>query len=61
MTSSITLTAHDIIHKYSMIPHPEGGYYVETFRSDIIIPTIRGNLLTNNLTLSYKIYYNISY
>ena len=23
-----------LIEKYGMIPHPEGGYYVETFRSD---------------------------
>ena len=36
------LTAQEIIEKYQLIPHPEGGYYVETFRSDIIIPTSKG-------------------
>jgi predicted cupin superfamily sugar epimerase len=26
-----------IIKKYSLIPHPEGGYFTETYRSDCIV------------------------
>ena len=46
MTSAVLpLTAHEIIEKYNLIPHPEGGYYVETFRSDIIVPTSKGTYM----------------
>ena len=30
----ITMTAQYIIAKLNLIPHPEGGYYRETYRSD---------------------------
>ena len=43
------LKARDIIEKYHLIPHPEGGYYVETFRSDIIVPTDRGSILLTTI------------
>jgi predicted cupin superfamily sugar epimerase len=32
----------DLIEKYNMIAHPEGGYYAETYRSDISINTDKG-------------------
>ena len=32
------ITARDIILKYQLIAHPEGGYYRETYRSAEIIP-----------------------
>jgi len=32
-----TQTAQDIIRYYSMLPHPEGGYYKETYRSNELI------------------------
>ncbi len=28
------MTAQEIVEKLNMLPHPEGGYYVETYRSD---------------------------
>jgi predicted cupin superfamily sugar epimerase len=31
-----------LIAKYKMQPHPEGGYYVETFRSEINVDTKNG-------------------
>jgi len=30
-----TMTAESIIKQYGLKPHPEGGYYLEIFRSDI--------------------------
>ncbi len=27
------MSADEVIHQYNLIPHPEGGYYRETFRS----------------------------
>jgi hypothetical protein len=32
----------DIIARLALAPHPEGGFYRETFRSTEIIPTARG-------------------
>ena len=31
-------TVENLIQKLNLIPHPEGGYYCESFRSDIVIP-----------------------
>ena len=28
------MNAEDIINKLEMLPHPEGGYYKETYRSE---------------------------
>ncbi|WP_298985210.1 cupin domain-containing protein [uncultured Roseibium sp.] len=35
MSLSPNLTADDVVSLLKMQPHPEGGYYVETFRDDI--------------------------
>ena len=32
------MTAQDVIEKLNLLPHPEGGYYRETYRSDEKIP-----------------------
>ncbi len=32
------ITAKDLVEKYSLLPHPEGGFYKETYRSSGIIP-----------------------
>ncbi len=32
------LTATELINYYQMLPHPEGGYYKETYRSNLVIP-----------------------
>ena len=31
------VTAKDVIRKYALQPHPEGGYYKEVYRSEIVI------------------------
>ena len=31
------MTVEEIVKKLNMVPHPEGGYYCESFRSDIEI------------------------
>lgn len=36
------LNKDQVIAKYHMLPHPEGGYYVETFRSSTRIQTPSG-------------------
>jgi predicted cupin superfamily sugar epimerase len=28
------LTVENLVEKFHLLPHPEGGYYAETFRSD---------------------------
>lgn len=32
----------DLVRYYDLKPHPEGGYYKETFRSDIMVQTQEG-------------------
>lgn len=32
------LTAQEIIRTYDLLPHPEGGYYKEVYRSEMILP-----------------------
>ncbi|MEM7619707.1 MAG: cupin domain-containing protein [Pseudomonadota bacterium] len=34
MTCDHNVTANDIIQRFQLIPHPEGGYFRETFRDD---------------------------
>ena len=36
------MTAEDLVKKYEMLPHPEGGWYKETYRSSELI---NGNAL----------------
>lgn len=32
-----------LIKKLEMLPHPEGGFYKETYRSADFIPNVEGN------------------
>ena len=32
------LTPKQLIEEYKLLPHPEGGYYRECYRSDVIVP-----------------------
>jgi len=32
------LTPEQLIKEYKLLPHPEGGYYKESYRSEIIFP-----------------------
>ena len=34
------IPAHDLIKKLELLPHPEGGYYRELYRSEESIPRI---------------------
>lgn len=36
------MTKEELIEHYQMLPHPEGGYYKETYRSEIDFDTKRG-------------------
>ena len=29
---------HELIEHYQLLPHPEGGYFKETYRSELVIP-----------------------
>jgi predicted cupin superfamily sugar epimerase len=40
-----------------LLPHPEGGYYAETYRSEGIIPVTALNNFTGNRHYSTAIYY----
>lgn len=35
-------TKQDLINKYFMQPHPEGGFYAESFRSQCVVQTEKG-------------------
>jgi len=39
MSSSPFPAVKRIIKQYEMDPHPEGGYYKETYRADIMVET----------------------
>lgn len=32
-------TAKELIHHLNLLPHPEGGYFRETYRSELILPS----------------------
>lgn len=52
------LLVKDIVKKLDLQPHPEGGYYKETYRSeDIIRDTILGNEFNGSRNLCTGIYY----
>lgn len=36
------VTKEILIERYNMQEHPEGGFYVETFRSDVVVQTNHG-------------------
>ncbi|KAI0506551.1 RmlC-like cupin domain-containing protein [Xylaria bambusicola] len=48
--SSRTTTAQEVVDKLSMAPNVEGGYYVETFRDELLLPG-------SNRSVSTAIYY----
>lgn len=52
------MTAEDLVKKYEMLPHPEGGWYKETYRSK---EQINGNALpkrfSENRSFSTAIYF----
>ncbi|MBL4862378.1 MAG: cupin domain-containing protein [Crocinitomicaceae bacterium] len=41
------MTAQDIIEKFDLQAHPEGGFYAETYRSDMSIPEMDRQLMTS--------------
>ncbi len=41
----MSISANELIAQYNMQRHPEGGFYVETFRSDILVKTDRDGVL----------------
>ena len=43
MTQEIEL----LIEKLELLPHPEGGFYSETYRSDMLIPSLNRQLMTS--------------
>ncbi|RSK49994.1 cupin domain-containing protein [Hymenobacter rigui] len=47
------MTAQEIIRHLQLLPHPEGGYYRETYRSDATLPTAEGH----TRSVSTAIYY----
>lgn len=40
------MTVEDIIQRFHMLPHPEGGYYAETYRSPIHLDDLNRDLMT---------------
>jgi predicted cupin superfamily sugar epimerase len=52
------MTAEDLVKKYEMLPHPEGGWYKETYRSE---EQVNGSTLperfSGNRSLSTAIYF----
>lgn len=48
-TTAIQREKANYIRLLDLIPHPEGGYYRETYRSTEIIDTIRGNRSTGTV------------
>jgi predicted cupin superfamily sugar epimerase len=52
------MTAEQLIHKYQMLPHPEGGWYRETYRSNEIFPaSALPNRYDGNRVFSTAIYF----
>jgi len=47
------MSAQEIVDKLKLIPHPEGGFYTETYRSDYTIVNER----KENINISTAIYY----
>jgi predicted cupin superfamily sugar epimerase len=52
----------EIISKYNLEKHPEGGYYKETFRSDVFLNTDTDEVLNSkNRCCSTHIYYCVPF
>lgn len=52
------MTVDQIIQKLKLQPHPEGGYYRETYRSSEIIPkSVLGTSYSGNRNVSTAIYF----
>jgi len=39
----MSITKEDLVKRYGMLPHPEGGFYAETFRSEVTVQTEKGS------------------
>ena len=37
------MNANDIIQQLNLLPHPEGGYFAETYRSSLEVTNVDGN------------------
>lgn len=48
------MNKHDLIEQLSLTEHTEGGYFVETYRSDLTVPTDR---VDSDRNISTSIYY----
>ena len=46
-------TAQDIVKELELLPHPEGGYYKEVYRSDMTLHSPAANAKRNALTCIY--------
>lgn len=58
MSTSSLQSAAEIIEKLALKPHPEGGYYRETYRADEIIPaTALASRYSGARSISTCIYY----
>lgn len=52
------MTAADLVKKYEMLPHPEGGWYKETYRSNELINGIAlPERFSENRSFSTAIYF----
>lgn len=43
MHCTMSSTKEQLVSKFGLLPHPEGGFYSETYRSDESVETHRGN------------------
>ena len=58
--SSCTLpTVQEVVQKYNLVDHPEGGYFIETFRAtDTIVEAPQGLLRTAMTSIYYMMTYD---
>ena len=47
------MPAQDIIRHLHLMPHPEGGYYRETYRSALIMTTVEGQIRNVSTAIYY--------
>lgn len=53
MIKNDVLTAQEIIEKLQLLPHPEGGYYKETYRSALELNSPQNDEVRNAMTDIY--------